>query len=427
LSPSTVLAPYRRLFAVPGAARFSLAGWLARVPASTTGLGTVLLVSARTGSYAVAGGVSGTFALAFAVGSPVWARAVDRRGQGRVLRPLMGAFLALGLGFLAVVQAGAPLWTWFAMAAATGLCTPNVGSLVRARWTHALPDLRQRQTAFAFESVVDEVVFVVGPPLATFLAALVAPAAGFLTGLVLGVAGGAWLSRQSRTEPPVHRPDASAGHARWAALSPVVLVVTVSGLAVGAVFGAMDVVVVAFARGEGAAALAGVALAAYAGGSLVGGLVYGLAPVPGTLAARFLGCTVLFALAAQLLLAVRSLGLLVPVVFLSGLTIAPVLVAGMSLTESRVPRAALTEALTWTTSGLTAGVTAGSALAGTAVDSWGARAAFAVPCAAAALAALLAVAGVPWLRTRFRPVAGAGDAEPPAGRTAGPPPTGGPR
>jgi MFS family permease len=420
LSPATVFAPYRRLFGVPGAARFSLAGWLARVPASTTGLGTVLLVSDRTGSYALAGGISGAFALAFAVGSPIWARAIDRRGQGAMLRPLMVAFLVLGVGFLAVVLAGAPVWTWFVMAAVTGASTPNIGSLVRARWTHALPDLRQRQTAFAFESVVDEVVFVVGPPVVTALAALVAPSAGFLTGLLFGVAGGAWLARQARTEPPVHAPDPAAGHARWAAFSPVVLVVTVSSLAAGAVFGAMDVVVVAFARAEGAPALAGVALAAYAGGSLVAGLVYGLARLPGTLAGRFLGTTVLFGLAAQLLLAAGSLVVLVVVVFLAGLTIAPVLVAGMSLTESRVPRQALTEALSWTTAGLTAGVTAGAALAGSAVDSWGARAAFAVPCAAAALAALLALAGTPWLRPAFPPPARVGDpGRRPVERTAG--------
>src|SRR3712207_7777509 len=42
----------------------------------------------------------------------------------------------------------------------------------------------------------------------------------------------------------------------------------------------------------------------------------------------------------------RSLPLLVVVVFAARSAIAPVLVAGMSLVESRVPRASLTEALT---------------------------------------------------------------------------------
>jgi predicted MFS family arabinose efflux permease len=167
----------------------------------------------------------------------------------------------------------------------------------------------------------------------------------------------------------------------------------------------MDVVVVAFADHEGAPAFAGLALAVYAGGSLVAGLVYGVLRLPGTLAARFVGCAVLFGAAAQALLLARSLALLVGVVFVAGLAIAPVLVSGMSLVESRVPRAALTEALTWTFTGLTLGVTAGSALAGAAVDGWGAQAAFAVPAAGAALAAVLASAGVPLLR-RAAPAAG---------------------
>lgn len=410
LSPRTVFAPYARLFGSPGAARFSLAGWLGRLPASTTGLGTVLLISGETGRYALAGAVSGTFALAYSVGSPVWARGVDRRGQSGVLRRSMGAFLLLGAGFVVAVLTGAPVWTWFALAALTGASTPNIGSLVRARWAHALAEPRQLQTAFAFESVVDEVVFVVGPPLVTFLAALVSPPAGFLTGLALGVAGGAWLAVQAATEPPVQPHEQGAVARRWAALSRPVVLVTVPSVAVGCVFGAMDVVVVGFAQGEGQRAIAGVALAAYAGGSLVAGLAYGLARLPGSLEARFAGCSLLFGLAAQLLLLVHSLALLVPVTFVAGLAIAPTLVSGMSLVEARVSRRALTESLSWTTAGLTAGVTAGAALAGAAVDAWGARAAFAVPSLAAALAAVLALAGVALLR-RSRPavVPGPGD------------------
>jgi MFS family permease len=208
------------------------------------------------------------------------------------------------------------------------------------------------------------------------------------------------------TEPPVHPPE-SAGRARWsAALSGTVLVVAVPYLAVGAVFGAMDVVVVAFAAEQGAPALAGMALAVYASGSLVAGLVYGLVRLPGTLAARYVACAVVFGLAAQLLLLVGSLGALVPVAFVAGLAIAPVLVSGLSLVESRVARSALTEALTWTTTGLTLGVTVGSALSGSVVDAWGAEAAFAVPASAAALAAVLALGGARLLR---RPAAGAAD------------------
>ena len=397
MSARTVFSPYARLFAVPGSLAFSFAGWLARLPMPMIGLGAVLLVARETGSYGLAGAVAGTLALAGSVVSPQWARAMDRRGQGVVLRSSMAAYLAFGVAFVVVVVAGAPQWLWFVLAALTGASGPNIGSMVRARWAHVL-DAEARQTAFAFESVVDEVVFVVGPPLVTLLATLLAPPVGILTGLLIGGVGGLWLSGQPATEPPAH-PLEAGSRSRWtAALSPTLFVVAVTYLAIGGVFGAMDVVVVGFAQAEGAPALAGVALAVYAGGSLVAGLVYGIVRLPGTLAGRFVGCAVFFGLAAQTLLAVGSLAVLVPAGFVAGLAIAPVLVAGMSLVESRVSRSALTEALAWTTTGLTLGFSAGSALAGSAVDAWGAEAAFGVPALAAGLAALLALGGSPMLR-----------------------------
>ncbi|RBY75519.1 MFS transporter [Geodermatophilus sp. TF02-6] len=398
MSPRTVLRPYARLFTVPGSAAFSFAGWVARLPIPMLGLGAVLLVAGETGSYGLAGAVSGTLALSFSVASPQWARAMDRRGQGVVLRRAMTSYLLSGLGFVAAVTAGAPRWSWFVLAAVVGASGPNIGSLVRARWAAALADADRRQTAFALEAVVDEVVFVVGPPLVTLLATLAAPPAGFLTGIVLGAVGGLWLARQRATEPAVHPVDAAAPARRWAAVNLTVVVVAVTYVAVGAVFGAMDVVVVGFADAQGAPALAGVALAVYAFGSLVAGLLYGVLRLPGTLNARFLATAAAFGLAAQLLWGVGSLGVLVAAGFVAGLTIAPVLVSGTSLVESRVPRTALTEALSWTTTGLTLGVTAGSALAGAAVDGWGAQAAFAVPALAAALSAVVALAGAPLLR-----------------------------
>jgi MFS family permease len=399
-SPRTVFGPYTRLFAVPGARTFSLAGWVARLPMPMVGLGALLLVAQKTGSYGLAGAISGSCALSFAVSGPQWARAMDRRGQGTVLRIAMVGFALSGGSFVAVVLGGAPHWLWFLLSAATGLSSPNIGSLVRARWAAALPDARERRTAFAFESVVDEVVFVIGPPLVTLLATLIAPAVGFLTGIVLGTAGGLWLAGRRDTEPAVDTSANGAPVSRWAALPAAAVVVTVTYVAIGCVFGAMDVVVVGFATAGGAPPMAGVALAVYALGSLVAGLVYGVARLPGTLTARFLVTAVCFGIAAQAMLTVGSIAVLVPAAFLAGLTVAPVLVSGMSLVEDRVPRSALTEALSWTTTGLTLGVTAGSAVAGVAVDAWGAESAFVVPALGAALAAVLALAGAPLLRSR---------------------------
>ncbi len=413
MSPRTFFRPYRALFAVPGARPLVAAGLLARLPMPMVGLGTVLLVAAQSGRYGLAGAVSGTGVLAYSVLSPRWAQAMDRRGQGSVLRWTMAGYLGFGVAFVVAVVVGAPVWSWFVLSAVGGGCGPSIGSVIRARWAHAL-DVPERHTAFAFESVLDEVVFVTGPILVTLLATLVAPPAGILTGLVVGAGGGLWLAAQTSTEPPVQPADDGTPRRRSALLEPVVLGVAVPYLAIGTVFGAMDVVVVAFAKAQGAPAAAGLVLALFAGGSLVAGLVYGALHLPGTLVSRYVGCAVLFTVAVQLVLVVGSLAVLVPVAFAAGLTIAPVLVSGLSLVESRVSRGALTEALAWTTTGLTLGVTAGSPVAGAVVDAFGARAGFVVPSVAAALAGVLALAGAPLHRraaevrpaTLERPVTG---------------------
>lgn len=399
VAPRTLFGPYLRLFAVPGSRSFSLAGWVGRLPAPMLGLGAVLLVEGETGSYGLAGAVSGALALMYALAGPQWARAMDRRGQGPILRIAMIALAVSGVAFVTAVSTGASRWSWFLLAALTGAAAPNIGSMVRARWA-ALLDPAGRQTAFAFEAVADEVVFVVGPPLVTLLATLLAPPVGFLTGIAFGVVGGLWLAGQRNTEPPLHPFDTAAPRRRRSVVTPALLVVTTTYLAVGGLFGAIDVVVIGFAEEEGAQALSGLVLSVFAGGSLVAGLAYGLARLPGTLAARFVGTAVAFGLAGQLLWGVGSLPALIGCGFLAGLTIAPVLVSGTSLVESRVAPGVLTESLAWTMTGLTVGVTAGSALAGAAVDAWGAERAFAVPAMAAAVAGLLSLLGAPLLRPR---------------------------
>ena len=59
-----VLAAYRQVLSKPGAAAFSASGFLARLPISMVTLGIVLLISARTDSYGLAGGISAALVIA---------------------------------------------------------------------------------------------------------------------------------------------------------------------------------------------------------------------------------------------------------------------------------------------------------------------------------------------------------------------------
>ncbi len=396
-----MLGPYGPLLRVQGAFSFSSLGFVARMPISMTGLGAVLLVSAETGRYGIAGITAGVLSLSFALVSPLVARLVDRFGQASVLRPAVLVYAAAGVGFVVVVEAGAPIWTWLVLAALTGASGPNIGSMVRARWAGVLEDPVQRQTAFAFESVVDEVVFVTGPPLVTFLATVVSPPVGFLTAVILGLVGGLGLSTLTSTQPEVAK-TTTGPRAPRGLLEPGLVAVALTYVAVGTVFGAMDVVVVAYADEVGRIELSGLVLAVYAAGSLVAGLVYGAISWKRGLAGRFVITCCAFGVAGLGFLLVDSLLVLAGLAFLAGVTIAPVLVSGMSLVESRIPRASLTEGLAWVTAALTFGVTLGASIGGSAVDRIGAQDSFVVQTVAAATAAVLAVLGYLVIRSRAR-------------------------
>ena len=67
------------------------------------------------------------------------------------------------------------------------------------------------------------------------------------------------------------------------------------------------------------------------------------------------------------------------VLFCCGLTIAPTMVAVTACVEEWVPPQRLTEAITWTVTGILLGVAPGNAAAGHAVDLWGPSTAYWVP------------------------------------------------
>jgi MFS family permease len=408
-----VLRPYRVLLATPGGLAFSAAGLLARLPISMLGLGIVLLISDRTGSYGLAGAVSATFALTAALVAPMLARLVDRVGQARVLVPSLAVHVAAVLVLMACGFWSAPRWTLFVSAAVAGATMPNIGALVRARWSHLVRGTSRLHTAYSLESVLDEVIFIVGPVLVTVLATAVHPLAGLGTVVAASVIGGLVLAAQRRTEPP----RALAGHDhRGSALRarglPVIVVVFV---ALGSLFGSFEVVVVAFTSEEGQRGAAGLVLATYALGSMISGIGYGAVNWRRRLDHRFLIGATAMGISMLALPLVPGVPALAALAFGAGFAISPTLISGAALVQQLVPPGRLTEGLTWTHTGLGLGITVGAALSGQLIDAWGAQRAFTVATVSAASAALLAYAGASWLR----PDGSAVDGSVPAASSAG--------
>jgi MFS family permease len=382
---------YRRILRYPGALRFSMTGLVARLPISMVGLGIVLLVSAVTGSYGVAGAISAAFMLANAGFAILQGRLLDRIGQGPVLAAAsLGFGLAISL-LVVSVQADWPVATTYVFAAVGGAFLPQVGSSVRARWSHVLDRPAEVQTAFALEAVLDEAVFILGPILVAVLATAWDPVAGLAVAVVACVTGTLAFSAQRATQPPANPRDGTSAPRPpmpWRAVIPLAVVCA----ALGVLFGAAEVTTVAFAEEQGRKAASGGLLALWAFGSLASGVITGAVHWRRGPAFRVRWGSLAMAGAMVPLYFVGSLPLMGLVLFLAGFAIAPTMIATMSLTEAVVPPGRLTEGMAIMQTGLVAGVAPGATLSGLVVDHQGASAAYLVSVTAGLVAALAAQA-----------------------------------
>ncbi|RFA10966.1 hypothetical protein B7R54_18430 [Subtercola boreus] len=389
-----IFGSYADILGVSGAWRFTLAGWLGRFARSTSGIATILLVSAQTGSFTLAGAVAGTIVLGIAVGGPLWSRAADARGQAVVLPLSLAATLVAAAALALTIVLGAPVWSWFVSAFALGAGSLDMGSLVRARWRGVLDTGEKRHTSLALEAVNDELVFVVGPPAVTLIAATAGPLSGFAAGVVVTVAGGVALWLQRSTMPRVVRaspPEAAAHPRRRFRLPAGVLGLLPVYLGVGVVFASFDVGAISLSRQAGQPWLAGVILGVFALGSVVAGFAFGPLSARWAPATRVLAASVAYAVVVPCLLLLQTPAAIASAIFIAGLVTTPVLISGTSLIAGLVEDARLTEALTWPSIGLSVGVTLGGAVTGAAIDHGTAFSAFTVAACAALVVGVFGV------------------------------------
>ncbi|WP_239516008.1 MULTISPECIES: MFS transporter [unclassified Streptomyces] len=390
---------YRQLLRTPGALSFLLPGFAARQPFAMLTIGIVLLVQHTTGSYGDAGIVATVTGVSMALCAPQIGKLADRRGQSAVLVPVVFAHAAAVSALTWLALAGAPLWALALAAIPAGASVPQVGPMVRSRWAAKLEGSPLLPTATAFESVTDELTFVVGPVLTTFLSTSVHPSAGLITEAALTLAGGLLFAAQRSTQPkPV--PRLAGGEKHASALSfPGLRVLIVAFVGIGAVFGGMLISLAAFSNEIGNPGANGLLYGVFAGGIMIAGIVCGtIAWKVGPRRRLLLGYVGLTA-AASVLWAVDSPILLGALGLVVGLCIAPALIAGYTMIERLVPAASRTEAFTWLTGAVAFGQAGAVTVAGRLADANGSSYGFLVPMAATALALVTLLA----LRSKLAP------------------------
>jgi len=391
--------PYLDVLGSRGALAFSSAALVGRMSMSMYGLGTVLLIASLTGRYGLAGTVAAAGSVGFALFGPVAAQLADRFGQGRVLVRQGAIFAVSTTVFISCVELRAPVWALLGTGALAGACMPSLGSMVRARWSALVgDDARRLHAAFSLESVNDEVIFVIGPALVTLLATQLLPASGVGAAALLCVTGTLLFAVQRGTEPaPKVMPRRKRPRAIGLPTLPVAGLITLAPafLLLGAMFASMDLSTVAFATELRHRPLAGLILGTLALGSAVGGLWYGTRQWRAPLGRRFTFTAALAVVGVSTFWAMPGLLALDAVGFVTGLSIAPTLIAGYAILEVQAPPHRRTEAMAWLSSTISVGVALGSAVVGHVIDDHGARLGFgfAATCGIAAVAVSLAGRG----------------------------------
>ncbi|MBA8793392.1 MFS family permease [Friedmanniella endophytica] len=400
---------YLRLLRHGPAARPFLAAIIARLPLAMAPIGMLVLVQHARSAYAIAGVVTGAYAIGCALGTPLWGRLMDRHGQIRVLLPTALVSGGLMIALAVATVGGVHPVGLVALAAGAGLAYPPVSPAIRAAWRVVFRDPASRKVAFALDATSVEMIFVGGPLLLSALLALLPPVVPLIVTAALMIGGVGAYCRTSAARGASSRHDvaqaATAHGPKSVVFASGVGAVLLVMLALSVGFGQLDTSMAATA-GEllGGSDHVGILFAFIAGGSTIGGLVYGARDwkVDERIAVPVLLGTFAICLGAMALLLSTGhagLGVLLPLLFCTGLSIAPTLIMQQALLDHLAPGHRLNEAQAFLSASNTTGAAAGTALAGLLIDGYGLTFSFGGAAVFAALSSLIAFGARPrWRR-----------------------------
>ncbi|NEG55849.1 MFS transporter [Bifidobacterium platyrrhinorum] len=428
-------SPYARLFRIPGTKAFCVSGAVARLPISMMSLGIVLALNHLYDNWTIAGTMSAVYVFSLSCVTPFYARLFDRFGQRRVGRIALAVQVVAMLSFAFAALVRVPIPLLFALAVVMGLTQFSFGALVRTRWAYALRGRGDGEellnTAYAMEAAIDEVVFILGPILAAWLATSVHPVSQlFVPTIACGVGGVVFFSLRS-TQPPAiveavevaAAPDGvGAGGAvgggdadrlsldrlrrqgtkpKSALLYGGVLPLLVVFLVFNMSFTSFDVSITASIKSMGLESFLGLQLAMFAVGSCIGAVVFGSRTFRGSHWAHMvIFLCLLTAGYVGFRLSMDNLVLLGAVEIVSGLFVSPLFTTGNLIVKDLVPEESLTEGLSWVTTAGTVGTSIGSSAAGVVLDASGPHVGMFLPALFTACAIPLALLG--WALARRR-------------------------
>ncbi|OAN27948.1 MFS transporter [Plantibacter sp. H53] len=390
------MSSYRDLLRTPGVARIIAAQLTARFPFGMLSLAFLLHIEQVTGSYGAAGLVLAATSIGQAIAGPLTSRWMGVWGIRKVLL-LTLAVCAVSVTTIALVTMTVP--AYMAVGFVAGLSTPPVQPAVRTIYPKLVTS-QQLTPLFSLDASAQEIIWVLGPVVTTFVSTQVGTVWGIALAAVIMVVGCLWFI----SSPEVGRvriPRSRRKLGQVLKRPPVLLATLVGFLLIGAC-SAVEAGVVATFGHDGLEA--GIVLAIFSVGSLAGGLALGHTPIgPYALARRIF---IVFAGLAVASLFLNAWWLSVTL-FVAGIGIAPALAVLFAIVSASVKFSDTAEAYGWVGTGQLIGAAMGSAAAGFLIDGSGAVGAFWV----AGLFALLGFV-IPWIGHRWHPDLRGRDASP---------------
>jgi MFS family permease len=376
-----------------GARRPLVGSLVGRVPESIASVSLVMLLRARTGSYAPAGIAAAGLAVGSALAAPMAGRALDRIDERKLLAGLASAF-AGALVAMVACAGNVPEGLIVAVAVTAGATRPPLDAAMRALWPRVVP--RERLgAAYALDATLQELIWILGPLLLAGVLVLAGPALALLACAAFSLVG-TLIYAHGVSARTAGRAAAERTRMHSLAFGSLLSAATLYGMAAGA----LTLSLTAFASGHHARPVVGLLVAIWGIGSIVGGLVYGAISwrVPPERRAPLL----LAALALLLAPLAMAPGLAVLAVLMLplGLPLSPWLGTLNEAAQRLVAPSRTAEAFTWIYSLITLGIACGNAVAGPVIEHAGTSAAFLLSAVAAGTGAGLGAAGLAIARRR---------------------------
>ncbi|GAA4671919.1 MFS transporter [Frondihabitans cladoniiphilus] len=355
------MGAYSNLLKTPGVARIIAAQLTARFPFGMLSLAFLLHVEHVTHSYGAAGIVLAATSVGQAISGPLTSRWMGSWG----MRPVLALTLTVCLASL-LVFALAPLTLPLFMVVGflAGLSVPPIQPAVRTIYPKMV-NSTQLTPLFSLDASAQEIIWVAGPVITTFVGTQVSTVAAILVAAAFLIGGGLWFifsPEVGRVRIP--RSKRSFGKVLT---RPTVLLSTLTGFLLIGTCAAVEAGVIS-AFGDGSPN-SGFVLAIFAIGSLAGGLALGHLPVgPWALPLRLL---IVFVGIVLTPIMATNFWWLCLTLLIAGIGIAPALATMFAIVSSSVRFSDTAEAYGWAGTGQLIGAAIGSAIAGALIDRMG--------------------------------------------------------